>query len=86
MELSRREWCRRFSEHLVSIKEVRQATSDDLADKQYAVVNHLLPEEAARCMPSTSRLHAISEVRNSRLRSEHSRTSPRGARGGDWAQ
>lgn len=48
MELSRPEWCRRFSEHLLTIKEVRQATSANVADKQYAVVNHLLPEEVAR--------------------------------------
>jgi hypothetical protein len=48
MELSRPEWCKRFSEHLLSIKEVREATSHDVADKQYTVANHLPPEEAAR--------------------------------------
>jgi hypothetical protein len=48
MNLSRPAWCHRFSEKLLSVKEVRQETADNVAHQQYAVVSHLLPEEAAR--------------------------------------
>lgn len=47
MELSCTEWVRRFSAHLLTLREMRLPTAADIAIERFDKANDLPPEEAA---------------------------------------